>query len=183
VGTYFWGALVLVLLAAQRHGRAYLWKVAGAVADEQTCLSAAAVADDDELLGVGGRLSDGRVARVGGAIGADGAVAVALAGRAGMATDGGDGRDGRLCALLAPQVVVVLRGSGGHHVSRAGVVVVKGSWSGTVRVSRETVHCTLWIRRAELESVWGASGRGLRDGHVDCWQYSVAYGNRATAAR
>jgi hypothetical protein len=30
---------------------AYLWKVAGAVADQQTCLAAPAIADDDELLG------------------------------------------------------------------------------------------------------------------------------------
>ena len=42
---------------------AYLWEVAGAIADQQTCLSAATVADDDELLlevddGPAGKLLD-----------------------------------------------------------------------------------------------------------------------------
>jgi hypothetical protein len=40
---------------------AYLWKVAGAVADQQTCLSAAAIADDDQLFRKARRLGDVRV--------------------------------------------------------------------------------------------------------------------------
>lgn len=47
---------------------AYLWEVAGAVADQQTCLAASTVADNNELLGVGRGLGDGGVARVGGSI-------------------------------------------------------------------------------------------------------------------
>lgn len=50
----------------------HLWKVALAVADEQTRLAAAAVADHDNLLGVRGRLRDvrrGRLAARGGAHG------------------------------------------------------------------------------------------------------------------
>jgi hypothetical protein len=46
----------------------YLWEVAGAVTDQQTCLSASTVTDNNELLGVGWRLGNGRVARVGGSI-------------------------------------------------------------------------------------------------------------------
>jgi hypothetical protein len=40
---------------------AYLWEVAGAVADQQTCLSAAAIADDDQLFREARRLGDVRV--------------------------------------------------------------------------------------------------------------------------
>jgi hypothetical protein len=96
-------------------GMAYLWEVARAVANQQTCLAAAAVADDDELLRVRRRLSEGGVACVGGAVGADGAIAVALAGCPHWLAHGCDGRVGRrLCALFAAQVVVVLRGCGRH---------------------------------------------------------------------
>ena len=93
---------------------AYLWEVAGAVADQQTCLAAAAIADDNQLLGVGRGLGDGGVARVGGAVGADCAVAVALTGRPGVAANGCDAGNGGLCALLTSEVVVVLRRCGGH---------------------------------------------------------------------
>lgn len=99
----------------------YLGKVAGAVADQQARLAAAAVADHDELLGVGGRLGDGSVVGGGGGIGADGAIAVPLAGGSLGLADGCGGRCGRLCALLATQVVVVLRGRrSGHGAAWAG---------------------------------------------------------------
>lgn len=58
---------------------AHLWKIALAVADEQTRLATPAVADDNNLLGIGGRLGEvrrGRLAARGGAHrGAHGAVA------------------------------------------------------------------------------------------------------------
>lgn len=96
-----------------------LREVAGAVADQKACLAATAVADDDQLLGIGGRLGDGRVSCGSGGIGADGTVAVALAGGPDGLADGCDGGGGRLCALLATQVVVVLRRGGrGHGGSR-----------------------------------------------------------------
>jgi hypothetical protein len=97
-----------------RRGIAYLWEVAGTVADQKTCLAASAIADDDELLRVRGRLGDGRVSRVGGSIGAHGAIAVAFAGGAHWLADRCDGCIRRLGALLAAQVVVVLWGRGGH---------------------------------------------------------------------
>lgn len=40
---------------------AHLWEVAGAVADQQTCLPASAITHDDQLLGEGGRFGDGGV--------------------------------------------------------------------------------------------------------------------------
>src|SRR5690349_314025 len=94
----------------------YLWEVAGAVADEQTCLATAAVADDNKLLGVGRRLRDGGVVCVRRGIGAHSAVAVALAGSADGFADGGDGGHWGLDALLAAQIVIVGGGSGlGRH--------------------------------------------------------------------
>lgn len=99
----------------------YLWEVACAVADQQTRLAAAAIADDDQLLRVRGRLGDVGVARGGGGIGADGAVAVALAGGPDGPASRCDGRNGRLCALLAAQIVVILRGRGrGRHGGGGG---------------------------------------------------------------
>jgi hypothetical protein len=59
--------------------RAYLWEVSFGVADEQTRLSTATVADDDELLGEDGRLGEGGangiVARRSRHVAVDGAVA------------------------------------------------------------------------------------------------------------
>lgn len=46
----FGRSLVGCLLQSRKHLGAYLWEVALAVADEQTCLSAAAISDDDNLL-------------------------------------------------------------------------------------------------------------------------------------
>lgn len=98
-------------------GQTDLWEVACAVADQQTCLAAAAIADHDQLLRVCRWLGNIGVARGRGGIGADGAVAVALARRPHGLADGCDGRGGRrLGALLPAQVVVVLRGRGsGSH--------------------------------------------------------------------
>ena len=100
----------------------YLGEVACAIADQQARLAAAAIADDDQLLGVGGRLGDGRVPGGSGGIGADGAIAVPLAGGPLGLADGCGGCGGRLCALLAAQVVVVLRGRRrGHGAGRVWV--------------------------------------------------------------
>jgi hypothetical protein len=92
----------------------YLWEVAGTVADQKTCLAASTIANNNELLRVRGRLSDGRVSCVGGTIGAHGAIAVSLAGRAHWLADRCDGCIGRLGTLLAAQVVVVLWGRRRH---------------------------------------------------------------------
>lgn len=73
----------------------YLWKVALAVADEQARLAAAAVTDDDNLLGVGGRLGEVRRSR--------------LAARS-RAHRGTDGAVARSRALVAARLVVVGRG-------------------------------------------------------------------------
>lgn len=58
--------------------RTHLWEVALAVADEQASLAAASITDNDDLLGVGGRLGymgGGRLATRRRTHGADGALA------------------------------------------------------------------------------------------------------------
>lgn len=75
--------------------------MAGAIADEQACLAATTIADNNELLGVGGWLCDGCVAGICGSIRAHCAIAVALAGSADGLADWRDRGHGRLDALLA----------------------------------------------------------------------------------
>lgn len=157
-----------------------LWEVAGAVADQQTCLAAPAVADDDELLRVRGRLGDGCVACVGCVVGADGAVAVAFAGGPDGLAHGCDGRRGSLCALLAAQVVVVLgrRGLRGHCVGVGGCVdvwvcesVCRGEWV-----------CGVWacvsVYQYTAEQVVAAY-----EARVDCYHRWRREGQRRSLAR
>jgi hypothetical protein len=113
-GRYIFLRALASLIEASSHDCAYLWKVAGAVADQQTCLAASTVANDHQLLRVRRGLCDGGITCVGGAIGADGAITVAFAGSPDRLANRCNGRDGRLGALFAPEVVVVLGRCGGH---------------------------------------------------------------------
>ncbi len=125
----------------------YLWKVACAVADQQARLAAATIADHDQLLRVGGRLGDVGIAGSYRGIGADGAIAISLAGSADRLADGSDGGDGRLCALLAAQVVVVLCGSLlGRHGCGFGINIRCACVCMRVRVRlQEFVRCTAGV--------------------------------------
>lgn len=84
----------------------YLWEVALRVADQQTGLAAAAIADDDELLAV---LWRGRDVGSGARGGVDGVVAAARASPVAVVAG-----DEGLGAVLAMQMVVILDGLHRH---------------------------------------------------------------------
>lgn len=126
--------------------RAHLWEVARAIADQQTCLAAPAVANHDQLFRVCRRLGDGCVACVGGTVGAHGAIAVPFAGGSHWLADGCDGRRvGGLGALLATQIVVVLRRRR-RHGGGCDVMWVQAVFASSVVV-----------RRRMAVSIWAAS--------------------------
>lgn len=95
----------------------YLWEVALRVADQQTRLSAAAIADDDELLAV---LWRGRDVGSGARGGVDGVVAAASAPPVAVVAG-----DEGLGAVLAMQMVVVLDGLHRHGDGGYAIVSVE----------------------------------------------------------
>lgn len=105
-------------MGAGAHTRTHLGEVALAVADQETGLAAAAIADNDQLLGPCWRLgdigADGAAAAAGGQVGADSAIAIPMALGAVGATRGGNGGGGQLLRVLATEVVVVLGGLDRH---------------------------------------------------------------------
>lgn len=109
----------------------HLWEVALAVADEQACFAAATVADDDNLLGVGGALGEvrsGRLTAGGGAHGgADGAVTAP---------------DTLVAASARRVVVAIVVLLGGQVVAGAVVVVVV-----RVAILRRRHDRATWVKR------------------------------------